>query len=162
MVKKQYGNSNNQDKKQNKKFEKKAPTPSPELVKYADDITSILLDQMKAFVKSQDNLESLSAQDRIDAERDLFSMDYPTVYTMDNGTELDVYMIDRSVRVDRESHVMKRASCTIIALADNIPMFCTTAYLTSQKTGTINVVQLGEHGPLYRTAIHNGINADMF
>ena len=140
--------------------------PDPEMEALNRNISDMLIGQIKDFMKGQDDIETMSTQDRIDRENRLFCMDYPTHCENINGGTLLAYMVDRSVRVDRETHKLKRASCTIIINdvngATTVPAYCVTAYVTQQKTGTISFVRLGKNGPEYRSSIRTGINEEMF
>lgn len=137
--------------------------PNPEMETLNRDISDMLIGQIKEFMKGQDDIESKSTQERIDIENRLFYMDYPTHCANLNGGTLLAYMVDRSVRVDRETHKLKRASCTIVINDVNgVPAYCVTAYVTQQKTGTISFVRMGKNGPECRSSIRTGINEEMF
>lgn len=126
-------------------------------------IANYLFVQMALFVMHQDGLESKTVNERKEAENDLYSIAWGVEsHVIDNNRpeDYDLYMVDRSVRIDRETHKLNRASCTIIAMASNTHKisYTVTAYLTSRYTGTVVVVPVGDDGPLYKSSARYNFN----
>ena len=71
----------------------------------------------------------------------------------DSGVKetVTIYTLDRSVRFDKETHLLKRASVVAVACTDK-PVYYINGYLNSNLVGSIMVVPIGEKGPEFRNA----------
>lgn len=125
-----------------------------------------LFDQMTDFVYKQADLDGKTVNERKDAENALFNVEWGVSCKVANplGTdvipEYNIYMVDRSVRIDRDTHKLNRASCTIIAIsaATGKISYTVTAYLTNRFTGTVAVVPVGDDGPKYKESVRYNFN----
>lgn len=118
---------------------------------FIDMISTLMLGQMTNYVNSQAGLEEKTVNERKSIEASLFRIAWPmTAQTPEEGI-LQLYTIDRSVRIDRDTHKLNRASCTIVAIgSEGTPVYTITAYLTNRFTGTVSVIPIGTDGPVYR------------
>ena len=91
------------------------------------------------------------------------------LYDYDEGPDSDVketvtvYTLDRSVRFDKETHLLKRASVVAVA-CNGEPVYYINGYLNSNLVGNIMVVPIGEKGPEFRNAARwstNDMNAEV-
>lgn len=147
---KKNGNKKSFEKKEYKKIEK-AETPAE-----IDTIMTALGEQALAFIDAQTRLDEMTADERKAVEQELFNMgSYPA--HLNGYPDLFLYMVERSVRTDRETHKLMRASCAIIMLEDSKPKYYCTAYITKNGTGTIITHPLGENGPVYRDSTRYNI-----
>lgn len=143
-------NFNRNGKKEFKKFEK-AETPVE-----IDMIITALGEQALAYLEVQKNAAEMSLDEYKAAERELFNLgSYPA--HLNGYPDLFLYMVERSVRADRETHELTRASCSIVMLENNAPKYYCTAYITKNGNGTIITHPLTENGPDYRNSTRYGI-----
>lgn len=123
-----------------------------------------LFAQMARFVISQDGLNAKTVNERKDMENSLYNIVWGGgcgVVTADNTiAEYELYMVDRSVRIDRDTHKLNRASCTIVAMGreTHTIQYTVTAYLTSRYTGTVMVIPVGDTGPQYKSSVRYNFN----
>ena len=122
----------------------------PEYSQDQIDLAEFLELQVKEFLDTQKNVSTMSYEDRRAAENALFSTpNYPTVFTF--CPNYNAYMVYRSVRVDRNTHLLTRASCTMILIDQETaePVYLVDAFINANG-GTITVVPQGDKGPILR------------
>lgn len=157
--------------------ERKADKPSkntkkPEREQYVPQVTeeakafaNAIRDQVVEFMDAQAQIAEMDTAQRKAAELALYHIGaWPTALEFDNGdgNRLMCYLLDRSVRTDRTTHLLTRASCAIVALKDGVPAYFLSSYLTHTGSGNIIVLPMGENGPVYRDAYKLNITDGKF
>ena len=138
-------NTNNRTSQNNKP---KRERPEPVYTEFQKDIAQFLLDQVNVFMDAQAQVDALSYDERRSAENALFSLaSYP--HTFNGYDDMDAYVVNRRVRVDRETHLLQRAAVTIVCINKEThrPDYVIEAFLNANG-GTITVVVQDENGPV--------------
>ena len=149
---------NSQETNTNKKPQTtREPRPEPVYDQFQKDIAEVLYQQVETFVEARKDIENMDFGARRDSEKALFALAaYPDV--LENHNDLYLYMVNRSVRIDRESHMLTRAGCTIIVLdqATGNPKYLVDAFLNANG-GSISVVPQTKEGPDVRNTYRKSI-----
>lgn len=138
---------------QKKQKQDKPPVVVPEMAKFICNYFAKQVQAYADFIGSGD--EDYDAKKNL--EHTLFTASgYPAemyAKTDDDTTEtIQLYIMDRSVKFNREIHTLARGSMVAVALEDGIPAYYINCYLTKDLIGNISVVPLTEHGPDYRNS----------
>lgn len=148
--------------KNTKKPEKEPYTP--QITEEAKALADAIRDQVIEFMDAQARIAEMDTAQRKAAELALYNIgSWPAALDCGNGdNKLMCYLLDRSVRTDRTTHLLSRASCAIVAISDGVPMYYLSSYLTHNGSGNIIVVPMGEKGPVYRDAYKLNITDGRF
>ncbi len=146
----------NYNKKNNEQPVEKKPKPVPVYDAFQFEIVNDLIKQIYNFQVAQKNLDNMDYKLRRAAEKDLYCIgEYP--YCPEEYPDAQLFMVERSLRINHETHKLMRASCAIIVLSKStgLPAYYITSYLTD-KGGSIAVTPITAEGPiLYNTLRHN-------
>lgn len=150
LNKKFLGHSQN---KRTEYTEKTKSTPKERPVVEPDEIMSKVIDlvtqQIAKFVKEQKaGLASLTASDRIAHENNLYKFDYPVMVD-----DIAFYLVDRSVRTDRQDHTLVRSNCALVGIKDGKPAYYMSTYLTKQLMGNVTIYKFDDNGPNFRGSV---------
>lgn len=138
----------------------KKTTLDAEYTQLQYDLADMLKAQIMHFLNVQKDIDTLSYDERRDAENALFSLpEYPTI--LNECPDCDAYMVNRSVRVDRETHLLTRASCTMILINHETaaPAYLVEAFI-NDKGGSISVIPQDNIGPVLRNTYRVSLKRD--
>ena len=146
-----YNTNNNRGNKNNAQRGEKQPY-EPKITQGMKLILDMLEGQAQDFLFEQTKVDEMTMEERKQAENELFSIPgYPADFQAEGEDPLKMFMVERSVHVDRETHLLLRASCTIIAMNESgAPELYINAYLTKNGTGSIVIIPQSANGPVYR------------
>lgn len=136
----------------NRNFQKKErPVVEPDEV--MKTIVDLITNQVKQFIDEQRaGLDNMATNERIAHESSLYKFDYPAVINDKDGNAINFYMIDRSVRTDRQDHSLTRSSCTLVGIQDGVPKYSVSTYLTKNLMGNITIIKMTDNGPDFRNS----------
>lgn len=153
-----YGAERDPAPKYNKPSRNEKPQrPEPVYDQVQLDLADMIKGQIDVFMGNQAYVDDMSYEERRTAENQLFSLpEYPCKLGM--CTDCSAYVVNRSVRVDRETHLLTRASCTIVLINNDThaPAYILEAFLNTTGGGIV-VVPQGENGPVLRNTYRMNI-----
>lgn len=144
------------DHTQNSHFEK----PEVTYTQLQYDLGKFMRDQVDAFLLAQTQKENMDNNQWRNVVRALFSLDtYP--YILPFAPDCNAYMVNRSVRTDRETYLLKRASCTmvLINIETGAPVCLVEAFI-NDNGGVISIIPQTEKGADLRNTYRISIKRD--
>lgn len=138
------------------------PTEMPK--NFQEYVAAILSGQMAAFVESQSRLENTTVDQRKTAETALYrhywDADFTCAPLTGDWITKTGFTLDRSVRIDRETHKLIRATTTMLFCNRETGKmeYVANAYLTKLYTGSVVVTPIGDNGPLYKESTRVNFN----
>lgn len=119
--------------------------PEPVVPEEAKTLCSFFRAQIEEFISDSNKTDTNSV------DRKLFQLSKQGV-SIEGVSDCAVYVLDRSVRRDRTSGELIRASMGAVAIKDGVPVFYVSGYITGQLIASLQVVPFGERGPVYPNA----------
>ena len=151
-----------QNKAKDTSYTKSEPRKKERPFVEPDDVMKQLIDMITAqvgtFVKEQKSgLNDMTSDERIQHENNLYRFDYPMLVD-----DIEFYLVDRSVRTDRQTHTLSRSTCALVGIKDGKPAYYMSTYLTQKLMGNITLFKFNENGPIFRGAVRVDIvNSDL-
>lgn len=128
----------------------------PVISEFAKELAATLQDQIEEYLSYQDVIGTLEMSEQKNIERSLFDfMSYPTYMETPQGIDEDwstykIYLLERHVRTDRETHKLIRGNCVVVVLQAGVPAFYANAFVSKDHKGSIVVTPMDQNGPRYR------------
>lgn len=143
----------------NKEKKERQPKPAPVYDEFQKEITADLMRQVEAFYETH-GAAMPDAEAKKMSEKNLFSIypAWPFVIGEEGNETGEMWQLDRSVRMDRETGELHRASCSLVVLdwKERIPMYFIQANM-NKNGGMITVTPMGDKAPNYHNALRTKI-----
>lgn len=159
MAKKFNANQRNNEEKRAPRTNNRTPREhrEPEYTEDQKTLANYFVENIKKYLAAYELMQAGEIEDLNQASRDLMTLPdrAPFISSAMLGmqVECDVHLLLRSVRSDRETSMLSRASATFVAIDMNaIPGYVADMYLNKNYTGMVTVTPITEKGPDFRNA----------
>lgn len=139
-------NKNNFTRNNGPRKERPAPMHT-EIQLIMRDILHTQIEEYLAKYKARD----VNSRERIEADLFSFGKDHPYCAGIMGYPDHNAFILDRSVRLDRTTRELTRASCSIVLInkSSGLPEYYAYAFLTNRLTGSVAVTPITKDGPDY-------------
>ena len=146
---KRPSNNSNYQPKQQKTYEKTEDKSTihvkPEISVSARGTLELFDQQLESFMDVQNHLHQYDSKEIRLSQKNLFSFEtWPMTW---NDTSDKVYILNRMVKMDRESQELIRATVNCVIINNGVPTYAVECYVTKQYTGSAVVIKMDENGP---------------
>lgn len=160
MAKKFNANQhNNEEKRAPRTNNNRTPRErrEPEYTEDQKTLANYFVENIKKYLAAYELMQAGEIEDLNQASRDLMTLPDRAPFissdTLGMQVECDIHLLLRSVRNDRETGELSRASATFVAIdMDAIPGYVADMYLNKNHTGMVTVTPITEKGPDFRNA----------
>lgn len=157
---KQHFEKKSGKKPYNKEKKERQPKPIPVYDEFQREITADLMCQVKMFYETHSAGTTADESTKKMSEKNLFSIypAWPFVIGEEGSETGEMWQLDRSVRMDRETGELQRASCSLVVLdwKERTPVYFIQANM-NKNGGMITVTPMGDKAPNYHNALRTKI-----
>ena len=159
MAKKFNANQHNNEEKRAPRTNNRAPRErrEPEYTEDQKILANYFVENIKKYLIAYEMMQAGEIEDLSQAGRELMILPDHAPYVSSDmlgmQVDCDIHLLLRSVRNDRETGELSRATATFVAIDMNaIPGYVADMYLNKNYTGMVTVTPITEKGPDFRNA----------